>query len=117
MSGVSLRDRIRNQVIRQRTKLTDIAHRISKLKWQWAGYISRRTDNRWGKRVLGWRPRLGKRSLRPGGVTICAGRLAEARHWRGLCPAVDCGRLMMMMNDDKVTLSIGFLKTSLSKSY
>jgi hypothetical protein len=31
--GVSLRDRIRNQVIQQRTKVTDIAHRISMLKW------------------------------------------------------------------------------------
>jgi hypothetical protein len=27
------------------------------LKWQWAGHISSRTDNRWGKRVLEWRPR------------------------------------------------------------
>jgi hypothetical protein len=33
------------------------------LKWQWAGHISRRTDNRWGKRVLEWRPRLGRRSV------------------------------------------------------
>jgi hypothetical protein len=33
------------------------------LKWQWAGHISRRTDNRWGKRVLEWRPRLSKRSV------------------------------------------------------
>jgi hypothetical protein len=33
MLGVSLRDRIRNQVIRQRTKVNDIAHRISMLKW------------------------------------------------------------------------------------
>ncbi|PZC81828.1 hypothetical protein B5X24_HaOG211841 [Helicoverpa armigera] len=61
--------RIRNEVIRQRTKVIDVddlgyvAHRISKLKWQWAGHISRRTDNRWGKRVLEWRPRLGKRSV------------------------------------------------------
>jgi hypothetical protein len=62
MLGVSLRDRIRNQVIRQITKVTDIAHRISMLKWQ-AGHISRRTNNRWGKRVLEWRPRLGKRSV------------------------------------------------------
>jgi hypothetical protein len=53
MFGVSLRDRIRNQVIKQRTKFTDVAHRISMLKWQWASHISRRTDNRWGKRVLG----------------------------------------------------------------
>jgi hypothetical protein len=61
--GVSLRDRIRNKAIRQKTKDTDIAHRISMLKWQWAGHISRRTDYHWGKRVLEWRPRLVKRSV------------------------------------------------------
>jgi hypothetical protein len=64
MFGVSLRDRIRNQMIRQRTKNTDIAHRISMLKWQWARHISRRTDNPWGKRHLEWIPGLGKRSVR-----------------------------------------------------
>ena len=63
MLGVSLKDRIRNEYIRHRTKVIDIAQRISKLKWQWAGHISRRTDNRWGRRVLEWRPRLGKRSV------------------------------------------------------
>jgi hypothetical protein len=63
MLGVSLRDRIRNQVIRQRTKVTDIAHRISMLKWQGADHITRRTDNRWGNRVLEWKQRLGKRSV------------------------------------------------------
>jgi hypothetical protein len=63
MIGVSLRDRIRNQVIQQRTKVADISHRISMLKWQWTGQISRRTDDRWGKRVLEWRPHLGKRSV------------------------------------------------------
>ncbi|CAH0403962.1 unnamed protein product [Chilo suppressalis] len=62
-SGVSLKDRIRNDVIRQRIRVTDIAHRISKLKWQWAGHISRRTDGRWSRKVLEWRPRLGKRSV------------------------------------------------------
>jgi hypothetical protein len=79
MLGVSLQDRIRNQMSRQRTKVTDIAHRLSMLKWLWAGHISRRIDYRWGKRVLEWRSRLGKRSdgcRRPGGVPICAGRLA-----------------------------------------
>jgi hypothetical protein len=48
MFGVFLRDRIRNELIRQRTKVTDIAHRISTLKWQWAGYISRQTNYRRG---------------------------------------------------------------------
>ncbi|KAG7305016.1 hypothetical protein JYU34_010462 [Plutella xylostella] len=63
MLGVSLMDRIRNEVIRQRTKVTDIAVKICKLKWQWAGHICRRNDNRWGRRVLEWRPRTGKRSV------------------------------------------------------
>ncbi len=63
MLGVSLRDRIRNDVIRERTNVTDIARRISKLKWQWAGHVCRRTDGRWSRRVLEWIPLLGKRSV------------------------------------------------------
>jgi hypothetical protein len=62
-------------------KVTDIEHRISMLKWQWAGHPICRTDNRGGKRVMEWRPRLHKRSvgrLRPGGVMIYAGRLVGA---------------------------------------
>ncbi|CAH0731533.1 unnamed protein product, partial [Brenthis ino] len=63
MLGVSLADRIRNEVIRQRTKVTDIARRISSLKWKWAGHVARRTDGRWSRSVLEWRPRLGQRSV------------------------------------------------------
>ncbi|PZC85255.1 hypothetical protein B5X24_HaOG202440 [Helicoverpa armigera] len=63
--SVSLRDRIRNEEIRRRTKVTDIAHWISKLKWQWTGHISRRADGRWGRKVLEWRPRTSKRTQCP----------------------------------------------------
>ncbi|CAH2226846.1 jg584 [Pararge aegeria aegeria] len=63
MLEVSLGDRIRNDEIRKRTKVTGIAQRISKLKWQWAGHVCRRTDGRWGRRVLEWRPQIGKRSV------------------------------------------------------
>ena len=63
MLGVSLMDKIRNEVIRQRTKVTDSAHRISTLKWKWAGHVCRRTDGRWSRHVLDWRPRLGKCSV------------------------------------------------------
>ena len=62
MLGVSLRDKIRNDNIRKRTGVTDVAQRISKLKWQWAGHICRRADNRWGRKLIEWRPRSGKRS-------------------------------------------------------
>ncbi|CAH2243675.1 jg26149 [Pararge aegeria aegeria] len=53
---VSLRDQIRNAKIRRRTRVTDIAQRVAKLNWQWAGHIARRTDGRWGVKVLEWRP-------------------------------------------------------------
>ncbi|CAH2267138.1 jg2876 [Pararge aegeria aegeria] len=57
MLGVSLRDQIRNEEIRRRTRVTDIAQRVAKLKRQWAGHIARRTDGCWGLKVLEWRPR------------------------------------------------------------
>jgi hypothetical protein len=49
MLGVSLRNRIRNDEIRKRTKVTDIARLIADLKWQWAEHITRMTDGRWAE--------------------------------------------------------------------
>ena len=105
MLGVSLEDKIRNEVIRDRTKITDIARTISKLKWQWAGHICRKSDSRWNRRVLKWRPRLGKRSVRrpptrwsttfvgsPVGTGWGPSNVVRSRG--GLCPAVDSCRLM-----------------------
>lgn len=46
MLGVSLKDKIRNEIILQRTKVIDIAQRVSKLKWQWAGHIRVETAQR-----------------------------------------------------------------------
>ncbi|KAJ8706908.1 hypothetical protein PYW07_012986 [Mythimna separata] len=63
MLGVSLRHHIRNEDIRKRTKVTDIARRIAKLKWQWAGHIACRTDGRRGRKVLEWWPCTGRRSV------------------------------------------------------
>ncbi|CAH2236617.1 jg16456 [Pararge aegeria aegeria] len=63
MLRVSLRDQIRNEEIRGRTIVTDIAYRVAKLKWQWAGDIARRTDGHWGLTVLERRLRTGKRSV------------------------------------------------------
>ncbi|CAH2216181.1 jg23173 [Pararge aegeria aegeria] len=60
---VSLRDQIRNVEIRRRTRVTDIAQRVAKLKWQWAGHIVRRRGGRWGHKVLEWQPRTGKRNV------------------------------------------------------
>lgn len=49
--GVSLRDKIRNEVICQRTKVIDIALKV-RLKWPCAGHICHRTENPWSKHVL-----------------------------------------------------------------
>jgi hypothetical protein len=65
MLGVSLRDRIRNDEIRKRTKVTDIARRIADLKWQWAGHIAERSSN--GDRVPGDAALVGPPQ---GGLTI-----------------------------------------------
>ncbi|KAI8426807.1 hypothetical protein MSG28_014490 [Choristoneura fumiferana] len=48
---------------RKRTKVVDVGHRVAELKWAWAGHVCRRHDERWSKRVLEWRPRLGKINL------------------------------------------------------
>ncbi|CAH2243373.1 jg5178 [Pararge aegeria aegeria] len=80
MLGVSLRNKIKNVEIRRRTKVTDIAQRVAKLKWQWAGHIVRRRDGRWGPKVLEWQPRTGKRSVggprRGGRTTLGASQVA-----------------------------------------
>ncbi|KAI8437485.1 hypothetical protein MSG28_011804 [Choristoneura fumiferana] len=106
MLGVSLRDRIRNDDIRSRTNVTDIARRIARLKWQWAGHIARRTDGRWCQEVLEWRPRTGRRAVgRPPTrwsddlVKIAGSGCGKHKTglsgepWGGLCPAVDVFRL------------------------
>lgn len=48
MLGLSMRDQIRNDKNCTRTKVTNIlvAQIIDRLEWQWAGYITRRTDGR-----------------------------------------------------------------------
>jgi hypothetical protein len=66
---------------------------------------------RWGKRVLEWRPRLGKRRVdlcwTPSGqldwrfahdswleLNACSRRSSEmTSNWRGLYPAVDCAQM------------------------
>ncbi|CAH2234247.1 jg6320 [Pararge aegeria aegeria] len=42
----------KNEEIRRRTRVTDVAQRVAKLKWKWAGNIARRTEPRTGKRSV-----------------------------------------------------------------
>ncbi len=62
MLGITWRDRKRATWIREQTKVEDILTTIKMRKWSWAGHVTRRTDNRWTKRVTEWQPRNCKRS-------------------------------------------------------
>jgi hypothetical protein len=62
MLGISLRDRVRNQVIRARSKVKDVAEVILAMKWRWAGHVARDDEDKWTKRLLCWRPRTSSRS-------------------------------------------------------
>lgn len=64
MLGITRRDRKRITWIRQKTQVTDVIQRIRSLKWQWAGHIARRTDNRWTTKITMWYPRGIKRPRR-----------------------------------------------------
>ena len=71
MIGITWRDRKRNTWVRKETKVRDIREVIKKRKWQWAGHLMRRTDNRWTTRITEWQPREGKRN-----------RGQQKRRWR-----------------------------------
>ncbi|CAH2217757.1 jg4381 [Pararge aegeria aegeria] len=100
---------IRNVEIRRRTRVTDIAQKVAKLKWQWAGHIVRRKDGLWGPKVLEWKPCTGKRCVgRPptrwtDDIKRVTGRrwIQAAKPWNLELPTKDlCGRLsvdMMML--------------------
>lgn len=57
MLRVTLRDKIPNERIRQRTGVIDAIQRITYLKWNWAGHVARMTNERWTKKIMEWRPR------------------------------------------------------------
>ena len=56
MLGITLRDKMTNQWIRQQTKVVDVMEEIASLKWNWAGHIARMVDERWTKTIMNWRP-------------------------------------------------------------
>lgn len=61
MLGIKLKDRIPNKEIRRRTGLADVASKVKRLKWKWAGHIMRTKDDRWTKSTTLWVPRNKKR--------------------------------------------------------
>ena len=63
MLGISLREHIRSEAIRERTGVRDVIRDSLKSEFRWAGHVARFTDNRWTRAVVEWYPRERKRPL------------------------------------------------------
>ncbi|CAH2238494.1 jg5675 [Pararge aegeria aegeria] len=55
--------KIRHDVIRQKTMVTDALHYSQRLKWRWAGHIARMVDDRWTLRLTSWTGPAGHRKV------------------------------------------------------
>ena len=62
MLNVELKDRIRNTIIKQRTRMTDIVEYITCAKWKWARHIAWMKDSRWTVSSREWQMK-GVRSV------------------------------------------------------
>ena len=82
MLGVTIREKIRNTHIRQKTKLIDVVKRVASLKWQWIGHVARQDPDRWPQKVILWRPRGTTRSVgRPKKRWVDDVRAVAGRQW------------------------------------
>ncbi|KAG7305046.1 hypothetical protein JYU34_010502 [Plutella xylostella] len=52
--GIRLKDKIRNEDIRERTGIKDALLHARRMKWKWAGHLARCTDHRWSILVTAW---------------------------------------------------------------
>ena len=46
MLNITLKDKIRNEVIRSKTKVKDVTDKVYRMKGQWAGHLARMKNNR-----------------------------------------------------------------------
>ena len=61
--GINLKQKIRNDIIRKKTRVMDVLATAKKLKWKWGGHVARMEHNRWAMATTIWDPRIGKRSV------------------------------------------------------
>ena len=118
MLNITWRDRKTTQWVREKNKVRDIMETISKLKWNWAGHVARRTDQGWTTRILFWTPR-GRTRNRGRPTTRWRDDLdSSVKHWHhvngeGLCPTTDIQRLKLMSNPITVYSRTSIIRTSL----
>ena len=60
--NITLKDKIRNDVIRERTRVKDVTKEALEKKSSWAGHVARMANCRWAKMMTEWKPREGRRA-------------------------------------------------------
>ena len=60
--NISLKDKIRNETIRERTKVKDVLETVRDLKSRWARHVARMEDKRLAKITTEWYPRGCKKT-------------------------------------------------------
>ena len=116
--GQRMKERIRNTIIRQRTRVTDIVQYVTNTKWKWAGHIARMKDNRWTTRSTEWQIKGVRSAGRPtrrwrydtvGQRGAVWTRIAKDRKMedsgRGLLPAVEGHSLEQNRIEAAISLS------------
>ena len=63
--GLTWQDMKTSKWIRSQTKCKDITKVIKRLKWEWAGHLARRQDNRWCTLSTLWTPPYTRGRGRP----------------------------------------------------
>ena len=61
--SITYHDRKTNTSVRAKTGITDVINTTRRVKWCWAGHISRLKNDRWTNRITTWRP-YGRKRLR-----------------------------------------------------
>jgi hypothetical protein len=64
MLKISIRDKIKNETIRETSGVQDIVLETRRSKMRWAGHVARMKDNRWTSRIIDWYPREIIRTIR-----------------------------------------------------
>ena len=59
--NITKRDKIRNEIIRCKTRVNDIIERVLCMRGQWAGHVDRMSNTRWANKTYEWTPKEGNR--------------------------------------------------------
>lgn len=65
ITKVSKLQKVRNEKLRKKTKITDVVDHALQLKWRWAGHVARQDDTRWSKIIERWEPKGRRNRGRP----------------------------------------------------